>query len=283
MSQNEQNNHAKIYDQGYRPFQGQLALPGTRFWPIASNELRQAWKEKWFRRLLWGAFIPLVVFCVLVVISARFPTVDLEIGSLWLEFWSLQTVIAGFMIFFIGRGAIGEDLRTGALSAYFSRPVSFVQYLVGKWLAISVGVLGVTILPGLVLATFKWLAEPDSGIVQFLSWMGKLALLTGLACGAFGMVMLAISSLTRRSRMAGIVWLAMFFMSSGLAEGLTDATGLTQFVILSPFESNVRMANFLFESQGSLSDAFWYVLSHLVWTAMAFGVVLIRLRRWVRM
>ena len=45
---------ARIYDQGYRPFDGTLASPRSRFWVIAVHELRLAWKEKWFRRLLWA-------------------------------------------------------------------------------------------------------------------------------------------------------------------------------------------------------------------------------------
>ncbi len=283
MNQVDSNNQAEIYDQGYRPFDGSLASPSTRFWPIAMRELRQAWKDKWFRRLLWVAYIPLVVYCVLVVISARFPTINLNMDGLWPKFWRGQLFLAVFMTYFIGRGAVGEDLRTGALTVYFSRPVSFLQYLLGKWSAVSVGVAGVTLLPGFVLGLFRYLAEPDSNMMQFLGWLASIAFLSGLVCALFGLIILAVSSLTRRSRMAGIVWFTMFFVLSAAAEGISEATGMSQFVLMSFFEINVKMAELLLEGSGGLEPGLWLGLGHLIWMAAGFSVILIRLRRWVRM
>ena len=273
---------AKIYDQGYRPFNGELASPRSRFLIIAGNSLRQAWKSKWFKRIVWLSFSPLVVFAVLVVVAARFEALGGQMEDVWIPFWGIQTFFSMLMVFFIGRGAVGEDLRTGALTVYFSRPVSFMQYLGGKWLAVSVGVLGVTLLPGIVLAVFRWLAEPDAGVLDFLMWLGSLVLLSGLLALCMGWVILAVSALAGRARAAGIVWVILFFVSFGIGEGLANATGIYELHATGFGGANEQLAAVLFSGDASLTDVFWFVAGQLGWALVGLTAVLLRLRRWVR-
>lgn len=272
---------ARIYDQGYRPYQGGLASPHSRFAAITANQFRQAWKDKWFKRLLWLAFIPLVVFCVLVVVRARF-----RLGGghwdVWSHFWGIQMFFSMLMVFFVGRNAVGEDLRTGALVLYFSRPVSFVQYLVGKWLAIALGVVGVTLAPGLVLAVFKWMAEPGTGFVQFLGWVGSLLVLALLVCLSLGAVMLAVSSVTRRGRAAGIIWIVMFFVLMGVSQGAAQAADIHALEALSYTQASIHLAGYFLEGRGPGLDALWFAAGQLAWIVVGLAVVLFQLRRWTR-
>jgi ABC-2 type transport system permease protein len=273
---------AKIYDQGYRPFEGELASPRSRFLTITANELRQAWKSKWFKRIAWASFGPLIVFAVLVVVASRFAALGGQMQDVWIPFWGIQMFFAMLVVFFIGRGAVGEDLRTGALVVYFSRPVSFMQYLAGKWLAVSAGVLGVTLLPGVVLAVFRWLAEPDATLVDFLLWLGALVTVSLLLALCMGWVVLAVSSLAGRARAAGIVWVILFFVSFGVAEGLSNATGIYELNAVGFGQASEQLAGILFRREGSLAEVFWLVVGQLGWAVLGLLVVLFRLRRWVR-
>ena len=273
---------AKIYDQGYQPFKGELASPRSRFLIIAGNTLRQAWKSKWFKRIVWLSFGPLLVFAVLVVVASRFEALGGQMEDVWIPFWGIQTFFSMLIVFFIGRGTVGEDLRTGALTVYFSRPVSFMQYLGGKWLAVAVGVLGVTLLPGVVLAIFRWLAEPDSRLLDFLMWLGSLVLLPGLMALCMGAVILAISALSGRSRAAGIVWVILFFVSFGIGEGLYNATGIYELNAAGFGAASEQLASVLFSGDAELTDVFWFSVGQLGWAFVALVAVLLRLRRWVR-
>lgn len=273
---------ARIYDQGYRPWKGELASPRSRFLTITANELRQAWKSKWFKRIAWLSFGPLVVFAVLVVVASHFAALGGQMQDVWIPFWGIQMFFAMLMVFFIGRGAVGEDLRTGALVVYFSRPVSFMQYLAGKWTAICVGVLGVTLLPGVVLAIFRWLAEPDAGVLDFLGWLGSLLLLSGLLALCMGWVVLAVSALSGRARAAGIVWVILFFVSFGIGEGLYNATGIYELNAVGFGQASEQLAGRLFGGDASLADVFWLSVGQLGWAGAGLLVVLFRLRRWVR-
>jgi ABC-2 type transport system permease protein len=273
---------AKIYDQSYRPWKGELASPRSRFLIIAANELRQAWKDKWFKRIVWFSFGPLIVFAVLTVVAARFAALGGQMPDVWIPFWDVQMFFSMLMAFFIGRGAVGEDLRSGALVVYFSRPVSFIQYLTGKWMAIAAGVLGVTLLPGLVLAVFRWLAEPDATAVDFLRWMGALLALSLLLALCMGWMVLAISALAGRARAAGIVWVILFFVSFGVAEGLSNATGIYELNATGFSQASKHLAGTLFGGDGSFARVFWFTAGQLGWALLGLAAVLFRLRRWVR-
>jgi ABC-2 type transport system permease protein len=276
---------ARIYDQGYRPFDGTLASPRSRFWVIAVHELRLAWKEKWFRRLLWVSYFPLMGFGVYVLLLARFEGLVSEMsnmGDVWQSFWGMQMFFSMLVVYFVGRRAVGEDLRTGALTVYFSRPVSFAQYLTGKWLAIAVGVAGVSLLPALLLSVFRWLAEPATGAVTFAGWVGSFLILSILMCLTMGWIMLAVSSLTQRGRAAGIVWIILFFVTAGVAEGVARGTGYFQLEALGFSKGNMSLAAYLLEGKGTLLDAAWMLLGQLAWILVAVVVVMFRLRKWVK-
>jgi len=272
---------ARIYDQGYRPWTGPRGAVGTRFWIVAWHELAQAWKNKWFRRVVWASFFPLGVFSVLLIVTSRLGgVVQLGPADTWVQFWGVQQLFAMLVVYHLGRNAIAEDLRTGALAVYFSRPVSFAQYLGGKWLAVALGVAGVTLAPGLVLAVFQALVGEQTGPLVFLRAALSLVVLTALLAAVEGAVVLAISSLAPRGRVAGIVWVLVFFLSAGLGAGLAEASGVEALGALGFPDAHARLAERLFGLRDLDVAALWALGSHGLWTLGALGIVLLRLRRW---
>lgn len=271
---------AQIFDQGYKPWRGELASVRSRFLVIAANELRMAWKEKRFRQIVFVSFLPTLVLGVLVVLGGSVAAgMKMEI---WSIFWGVQAFLSMLVVFYVGRNAIGEDLRSGALTIYFSRPVSFNQYLAGKWLAISLGVLGVTTLPGVVLATLRWLVETDVSFLQFLLWLAVLLVLGSLWAGTTGAVMLALSALAGRGRAAGIAWVLLFFSLSGIANGLAHGTGVASLKALSFLEASSQLVGVFLGSQAWGMAGFWCLVGLLAWMVVSVGVVLLRLRKWIR-
>jgi ABC-2 type transport system permease protein len=271
---------AKIFDQGYRPFSGPLCSLRSRFWVIAVHELRQAWKEKWFRRLVWFAYLPTIFLSIVAVVQAKFSgLIGREPIDIWSSFWKAQVFISMLAVYFVGRNAVGEDIRTGAFVVYFSRPVGFWQYLSGKWVAMAVCIVLVTLLPGSLLAAIRWLADSGVGSIRFLGWIGVLLLLTLLLSLTLGWVMLAVSSLTRRGRAAGIVWLVLFFGLTPLAAFLVKETGSPEFAGVSFTQANVRFGEILLDGKGSagtgLGLAFWL----LCWIGVSIATTNLRLRR----
>jgi hypothetical protein len=183
-------------------------------------------------------------------------------------------------IYFTGRKAVGEDLRTGALAIYFSRPVDFRQYLLGKWLAIAAAVAFVLMGPGLLLALFALVAVPGVTLVETLRVVGALGLLTLLMSLAGGWISLAISGLVGRARAAGIVWVLFFFLSSAVGLAIAGTTGLEGFRALGLGDGSVQLAEVLFGYAEADLDTLVFGLGLLGWAALGAGIVMLRLRRW---
>ena len=119
------------------------------------------------------------------------------------------------VVLLVGPSLISRDLRFNALPLYFSRPLRRIDYFVGK-LGVIVYFLGlVLIVPSLIAYILGLLFSLDITIVR-----DTFRLL--LACVGYGVVMslsaglliLALSSLSRNSRYVGLFWLAAWFVSS---------------------------------------------------------------------
>jgi ABC-type transport system involved in multi-copper enzyme maturation permease subunit len=204
-----------------------------------------------------------------------------KLGSGWTSFWEVQQFFAMLIIFYVGRGTIADDLRSGALTLYFSRPISFRQYLLGKWSAVAICVVAVTLLPGLVLCIFRLLAEPHTQLSDVLNWLMAIALCSSLLALTSGMVVMAISALSPRGSAAGLLWVALFIVLGSLASFIQRATGNQAFEALSFNKANLGLLQQLLdEAPAPATPGAWLLLSQLGWTGLSFLLVLFRLRRW---
>jgi ABC-type transport system involved in multi-copper enzyme maturation permease subunit len=117
----------------------------------------------------------------------------------------------------VGAGLVAEDRRDNALELYLARPVTVVQYLLGKFFTIAFFLAILSVVP----ATIGVLAQMS------LSWnepeeLKRLAVLlprTIIAGSVWVMVpsllILAASSLVKKARNAAIVFFAFLFVLEG--------------------------------------------------------------------
>jgi len=272
---------AIIVDQGFEPYGGTRTPIRTRPLIITAGQLKLAWKETWLRRLLWMAAMPTVVLVVLQIVKAHFGGLG-GVFPIWEIYWGLQTFFALLISYFVGRRAVGEDLHSGAMIVYLSRPVSLFGYSFGKWLAVALAVAVITIAPGWLLAWLRYVTESGAPQGQLMRETGAL-LVGGLTLAlTFALVMLAISSLTRRARASGILWLAVVFGSAMAAEGLAQTCNLVELRALGVLEGNVRFTLWLLGQEQSSSMAFAGFGSQIIWAIFSLMVLRLRLRSVVR-
>jgi ABC-2 type transport system permease protein len=127
------------------------------------------------------------------------------------------------LVLLVGPSLISRDLRFNALPLYFSRPLRRIDYFIGK-----LGVVGyflglVLIVPTLIAYALGLLFSLDITIIRdtfplLLAALGYGILMTLSA----GLVILALSSLSRNSRFVGLFWLAVWFVTS-IASTVLDA------------------------------------------------------------
>jgi ABC-2 type transport system permease protein len=206
-----------IYDQGYRRYEARAPLRKARFWPITREALRLVLSKRAFLALIAGAFLPFVVRVIQIYIVTRFPEAGRILpidGRLFGDFLNQQVGFAILLSIFGASGLVANDLRTGAILAYLSRPLTRRDYVLGKLLVPLSLNLAVTLAPGLLLYLAGLSLAPELYLKWELAWIGPAIVVHGFVISlVVSLLTLAISSLSRSARVAG---LGLFGMIVGL-------------------------------------------------------------------
>ena len=120
-------------------------------------------------------------------------------------------------------GAVADDRHAGAFELYFSRPLTRLDYCLGK-------LLGAAIVPGVTLigATLVlWLAAlgiaPDT-LRGDLWHIGPPALLGAvLGTALLASLIVGLSAVSKRARNVGVAFVALMLVIGGIAEGMAES------------------------------------------------------------
>lgn len=82
-----------------------------------------------------------------------------EVGATFLTVFGLYAVyfLTGVMAVFLAAGTISNDTETGVLHALLARPISRAQYVVGRWLGLSVLMAAYVAFMAVALLAASWL------------------------------------------------------------------------------------------------------------------------------
>lgn len=204
-----------IYDQTYRRYEARQPLRRVRFWPITREALRLILSRRAFLGLLAVSWLPLVVRVIQVYIVTRFPEAGRILpidGRLFGEFLSQQVIFTLLLTIFGGSGLVANDLRTGAILVYLSRPLTRRDYVLGKLGVLLALTLSVTLVPGLLLYVLAVALAPEQFLKWSLAWIGPAIVLQSLLIAlSVSLVGLAVSSLSKSARVAGLAFFGLLF------------------------------------------------------------------------
>jgi ABC-2 type transport system permease protein len=138
-------------------------------------------------------------------------------------FFSTQLTLSMILIVLVGPSLISQDLRFNALPLYLSRPMRRIDYLLGK-LGVIAAFLGLAIIvPCLLTYGLGLLFSLDVTIVRDTYRLLFASVAYGLViilCS--GMLILALSSLSRNSRYVALFWVSIWIVggtASTILEG----------------------------------------------------------------
>jgi ABC-2 type transport system permease protein len=204
-----------IYEQTYRRYEARGPLRTVRFWPITREALRLVLARRAFLGLLllgWGQFFVRVIH---VYVVTRFPDAGRVLpidGRMFGQFLGIQTVFTLFISIFGGAGLIANDLRTGAILVYLSRPLTRRDYVLGKLGVLLALNLSVTLAPALLLYVIALALAPDQFATWKLAWLGPAIVLHSIVLSlVMSLLALAVSSLSRSARVAGLGFFGLVF------------------------------------------------------------------------
>ena len=204
-----------IYDEGYRRYEARSALHQIRFWPITREALRLILAKRAFLGLLAVSFLPFIVRVIQIYIVTRFPEAGRVLpidGRLFGDFLNQQIGFTLLLSIFGASGLVANDLRTGAILVYLSRPLTQRDYILGKLLVPLVLNLAVTLVPGLVLYLVGLALAPEQYLKWDLWWLAPAIVAHAVTVSlVVSLLTLAISSLSKSARVAGLGFVGLFF------------------------------------------------------------------------
>jgi hypothetical protein len=216
-----------IHETSYLSWEGTV-LKRPRTWlVIALTGTRLVWK-KTVAALFFAASIPFLVRTFQIYLASRIPndgdliqikSVIKVDASLFMNFMRDQVLILLVILAYCGAGLIVNDRRFKALSIYFSRPVGFWDYIVGKFLIIFFYGGIVTIVPALMLFVMHLLVTDEAGFFAAYYWVPLSIVAQGvLILTVLGTFMLALSACAKGARSAIVAYFALLAIPAFLVE-----------------------------------------------------------------
>lgn len=240
----------RVHQLGFRGWSGRLEPDWTRWIVIAAVGVRRSWQNQWLKRMLFFAWLPAVVFAfgffmweqaalypewrpMLTPAMRALPKTpvfnqikkavregDFSNSRHTVWAWLLnsffrypQAVVMVLVVGVIAPPLISQDIRSRAFLLYFSRPLTRVEYLLGKMASLWVYLSIISALPALCLYLIGVVLSPSLSVVAS-TWDVPLRIL-----GASVVLMLptsalalCLSSLTQETRYAGFAWFAVWIL-----------------------------------------------------------------------
>ncbi|MFO0906929.1 MAG: ABC transporter permease subunit [Isosphaeraceae bacterium] len=237
-----------IFDQGYQHWNGRFSSHAWRWLAVTRQGVRQQIGRRWWTKwLVAAAFVPGFVLAGVLIFWGLFeqqsallqPIMSLLQAlpdavrngpkeyrlAVWTFafdwFFRVETFFSMLLVLAVGPDLVSQDLRFNALPLYFSRPVRRFDYFLGKLGVIAFFLAIVAIGPAMAAYAIGVAFSLDLSVLRD-TWKLLLgSILYGVVVTvSAGMLMLAISSLSRNSRLVGATWVGLWIVSSITAEVL---------------------------------------------------------------
>jgi ABC-2 type transport system permease protein len=239
-----------IFDQGYQHWQGELGGNLARWRAITLQGLRVGFKNRYLRTVLYLAWIPalalVVTLCVWGMVERQSDNIQFLMNTLErmlgrkildaprsyrVEVWTIsyyyflwiEMGYAMLLILMVGPNLISQDLRFNALPLYFSRPLRRVDYFIGK-LGVITALLGmIVIIPSIIAYIFGLLFSADISIIGDTYRLLLASVCYGIIISlSGGILVLALSSLSRNSRYVAAFWIALILVGHVVSSVLEE-------------------------------------------------------------
>jgi ABC-2 type transport system permease protein len=236
-----------IFDQGYQHWKGALA---GRFWrclAISRQGIREQLKGSisLIRILLIAAWIPALALVTAVALWGMIeqgsetilkmfqhvlpPEVATDPHAyrhavwtiLYSWFFTSELYLIMLLVVLVGPNLVSRDLRYNALTLYFSRPLNRLDYFLGKLGIIAAIVAALAVLPAIGAYILGICFSLDIGVIRDTWRLLPASILYGVIITlSAGTLMLALSSLSRRSLYVGIAWIGLWIISMTVSNAM---------------------------------------------------------------
>jgi ABC-2 type transport system permease protein len=233
-----------IFDQGYQHWQGKLSGHAWSWLTITRRGVKAQMKGRWLRIIMLVSWLPSIALAFVLIcwglIEQKSEMIKPLLGFLRLPpeivnapetfrttvwtlsyhyFFEVEIFLAMILIVLVGPNLISQDLRFNAIPLYFSRPLRRFDYFMGKLGVIAVFLGAVIIVPAVVAYLLGACFSLDLAVMRATGRIFLASLGYGLVVVlSAGLLMLALSSLSRNSRYVAAMWVGIWIVSSIVAQ-----------------------------------------------------------------
>lgn len=239
-----------IFDQGYQHWNGTLTGHALRWWAVTRQGLRAQLRNRKTKYLVISAWVPALVLAAFLALwglfeqksgllqpflflfqalpeeirqgPTAFRTTIWTIAFHW--FLWIEVGICMLLVLLVGPDLISQDLRFNAMPLYLSRPMRRFDYFAGKLGVIVTFLSTVTVVPVLLAYIIGVAFSLDFGVVpdtwRILVGGVTYGLIVAFVCGV---IMLALSSLSRNSRLVATMWALLWIVTGMVAQVLGES------------------------------------------------------------
>ena len=281
-----------IYEQTYREYTGTY-WQRFRWWIIIQQELRLLLKSRFFLITLLFSLLHFILRLMQITafdIIAQDPNStlamffanieNLEVNALmFYDFLRVQSALVFLVLLFAGSGMICNDVKHNLMEIYFSKPITWKDYALGKVLGLSLIGFIHTMIPALVLVIMHNLMLPGLDTLRdsapwFFAIIGySLAYVLPTA-----LVVLASSALIKSKNFAAVSVLMVLIANTALGTTLAEVMRESNYYIVA-FPLAVNRIGQQFFGDTRLEFSLRYEWSLLYVAVVSVVMLLIILRR----
>lgn len=236
---------------GYRRWEGVRRGRAWRWLVLARAGVRLTGRSRWLFRFILMAWLPLLYYGVAFFVVGQLTeqrTIDAARGMWQFDvlrgmfgtplaerfiedpaghrpaIWSAliymflhytQIFCVMIVVALVGPRLVSEDLRSRALTLYLARPITRLDYIVGKLAVVCFWVGTVTLLPALALYALSIAFSPSvEALTHTIAVVPRVTLVSLALMVGTGAPMLALSAVFPNPRLLAFLWAGAWLMSS---------------------------------------------------------------------
>jgi len=273
---------------GYRAYEGELRAPSQNLWVMMRHGLWRIWGSWLNKFVVFFFWVPLLVLGLMAM--ARFAAVGPELPEIpedavgfgrwfmsppavWIrtltgiQFWffaSLVTIRSG-------AGVISEDLNNRAYQFYFAKPLTPIQYLLGRTGALAIWVFGLIFVPSLLMILLFMGLGPETERLERLGLVLPALFDATLIAVAMSTLSVATSALSRSRALTLTAWALILFVPFTLAF-LVQGIGDVEWVFAASLPGALwSVGDALYKVSGSWDHLMWFHTAPILVIAVGGG------------
>jgi ABC-type transport system involved in multi-copper enzyme maturation permease subunit len=217
-----------IHDHGYARYAGSRRPFGRAWAVIAGAGIRNMLSARPFLFVLLFAWLQFFVRAVMFYLAANVPQADVIAPSAatFREFFDQQGFFVFVVAVYAGTGLIANDRRANALQIYLSKPLTRVEYIVGKLAVVMAFLALVTWVPAILLLVLQTMFTGNLAFVrEHVFLIPAITIFGFLQVLLASITMLALSSLSTSARYVGMLYAGAVIFSEAVFQTLRGVTG----------------------------------------------------------